>query len=126
MWYQLKKQISKSGILLIILGIAFSCNPEPNDLELSSFLIDSIQSQSIADSRIEVFSIKASYSGNGILLKGKTTNAEALAKLRSQLKLQQVDYTDSIIQLPDPALGGIYQQKFSRYLATATALAAIP
>jgi L-xylulokinase len=27
---------------------------------------------------------------------------------------------------PDPALGGIYQQKFSRYLATATALAAIP
>ena len=27
---------------------------------------------------------------------------------------------------PDPSLSGIYQQKFSRYLATATALASIP
>jgi len=105
MWYQLKKRISSPGILLIIIGFAFSCRPERNNLELTKFLIDSIQSQAISDSRIEVFSIKASYSGNGILLKGKTTNSEALARLEAQLKVQQVEFTDSIIRLPDPALG---------------------
>lgn len=105
MWYQLQKRISNSWIILLVLGIAFSCKPAPNDFELIKFLIDSIQSQAIPDSRIEVFSIKASYSGNGILLKGKTTNSEALAKLLAQLKLQQVGYIDSIIRLPDPALG---------------------
>lgn len=105
MWYQLLKRISDSGILLLILGLAFSCQPARNDLELSKFLIDSIQSQTIADSRIEVFSIKASYSGNDILLKGKTTNTGAVAKLKAQLKLQEVAFIDSIIRLPDPALG---------------------
>ncbi|MFA5816959.1 MAG: C40 family peptidase [Bacteroidales bacterium] len=101
----MQKRISNPWILLIILGIVVSCKPARNDLELSKFLIDSIQSQVIPDSRVEVFSIKASYSDNGILLKGKTTNSEALAKLEAQLKLQQVDYIDSIIRLPDPALG---------------------
>lgn len=84
--------------------MVFSCKPEPNDLELTKFLIDSIQSQSIPDGRIEVFSIKASYSDKGIMIKGRTTNTEALAKLQDQLKLQQVSYIDSIIRLPDPAL----------------------
>jgi len=84
--------------------MVFSCKPKPNDLELTKFLIDSIQSQSIPDGRIEVFSIKASYSDKGIMIKGRTTNTEALAKLQDQLKLQQVSYIDSIIRLPDPAL----------------------
>jgi len=101
----LKKRISSSWILVIILGFAFSCKPVRNDLELTKFLIDSIQSQAIPDTRVEVFSIKASFSGDQILLKGKTTNTDALAKLESQLKLQRVEYLDSIIRLPDPALG---------------------
>ncbi|MCX6224255.1 MAG: SH3 domain-containing protein [Bacteroidia bacterium] len=50
--------------------------------------------------------LKATYSGDGILLKGKTTNPEALDKLEIQLKNQKVNYTDSIIRLPDPALKG--------------------
>ncbi|TSA39240.1 MAG: glycoside hydrolase [Porphyromonadaceae bacterium] len=105
MWYQSQNKISNPWILLMILGVVVSCKPARNDLELSKFLIDSIQSQAVPDSRIEVFSIKASYFGNGILLKGKTTNSEALAKLQVQLKLQQVSYIDSIIRLPDTALG---------------------
>lgn len=105
MRYQLKK-IGNSWILVMVLGMFFSCQPVRNDLELTKFLIDSIQSQAIPDSRVEVFSIKASYSDHGILLKGKTTHSEALAKLEIQLKLQHVEYSDSIIMLPDPALNG--------------------
>lgn len=89
----------------MIAGIAFSCKPEPNDLELVKFLIDSIQSQSIADSRVEVFSVKAAYVENGILLSGKTTNVEAVSKLLAQMKIQDVYCFDSIIRLPDPLLG---------------------
>jgi hypothetical protein len=102
----LKKRISWPWILITILGFAVSCQPAQNDLELSKFLIDSIQSQTIADSRVEVFSIKPSYSDNSILLKGKTTNPEAIAKLLAQLKLQHVEFIDSIISLPDQALQG--------------------
>ncbi len=90
----------------MICGIVVSCKPERNDLELTKFLIDSIQSQAIPDDRVEVFSIKATYVGDQILIKGKTTNSEALAKLDLALKHQQVEFIDSIIRLPDPALKG--------------------
>jgi gamma-D-glutamyl-L-lysine dipeptidyl-peptidase len=106
MWYPFKKLTGNSLILLIALGFASSCKPEQNDLELSQFLVDSIQSQTIPDTRTEVFSIKASYSAGSILLKGKTTSTEALSKLRAVLKNQHVEFTDSIILLPDPALKG--------------------
>lgn len=106
MWYLYKNSISKFFILLVFVGFVFSCKPDRNELELSKFLIDSIQSQSIPDSRIEVFSIKASYSAGGILLKGKTTNAGALMELRKMMQNQQVQIIDSIIILPDSALAG--------------------
>lgn len=106
MWYLLKTRISNPWIIFLILGMVGSCKPAPNNLEISRFIIDSIKSQAIADSRVEVFSITASYSGEGILLTGKTTNIEAVAKLEAQFKLQQVGYIDSIIRLPDLALGG--------------------
>jgi gamma-D-glutamyl-L-lysine dipeptidyl-peptidase len=106
MYYQLKKRFSNSGIILMIMVIAFSCKPESNPLETANFLIDSIQSQTIADSRVEVFAIKASYLGDEILLKGQTTNAEAVTELENHLKLQRIVFTDSIVRLPDPALGG--------------------
>ncbi len=106
MLYQLKKRIVRPWILFAILGIAASCNPGQNDLEVSNFLIDSIQSQTIRDSRVEVFVIKASFSNNGILLKGKTTHPEAVDKLVNQLQLQHVVFADSIVRLPDNALHG--------------------
>lgn len=105
MCYQLKKRILNPWIILILVGLAGSCKTARNDLELTKFLIDSIQSQAIPDSRTEVFSIKAFDSGQGILLTGKTTSQEALNRLTDQLKIQKVDYTDSIIRLPDAALG---------------------
>jgi cell wall-associated NlpC family hydrolase len=102
----LKNKLSNPWIALMILGIMLSCKPERNDLELSKFLIDSIQSQVIKDSRIEVFTIKASFNDPGVLLKGKTNKPEAIDKLVAQLKLQHVEFTDSIIRLPDTALKG--------------------
>jgi len=106
MYYQLKKQISKLLILAIIAGIAFSCKPKQNDLELTRFLIDSIQSQFIPDSRVEAFALKATNLSDRILLTGKTTNLEALAKLEYHLKLQNIVFADSIVRLPDTTLLG--------------------
>ncbi|MDD4645933.1 MAG: SH3 domain-containing protein, partial [Bacteroidales bacterium] len=95
----------KSLILIIIAGIAFSCKPAHHDIRISQFLIDSIKSQEIPDSRVEVLHIKASYIGNDLLLKGRTTKPEAVSKLEARLKQQQVSFIDSIVRLPDPALG---------------------
>lgn len=106
MFYQLKKRIVNPWILTMILGIVVACQPAQNELEISKFLIDSIASQTINDGRVEIFTVKASYSGTGILLKGKTTHPEAADKLVAQLKGQNIELTDSIIRLPDPSLSG--------------------
>ncbi|MFA6125714.1 MAG: C40 family peptidase [Bacteroidales bacterium] len=101
----MNNKIRITGIILLTAGLIISCKPEKNDLETAKFLIDSIQSQTIADSRIEVFSIKPAFYEDGIILRGKTTNQEAVAKLTAVLKQERIVYTDSIVRLPDPALG---------------------
>jgi gamma-D-glutamyl-L-lysine dipeptidyl-peptidase len=106
MLYQLKKRINSPWILLLILGVMGSCKPESNNLELAKFLIDSIQSQSIPDARVEVFQISATSFNEKVLLKGKTTNINAIAKLDGHLRNQGVDFIDSITRLPDTALKG--------------------
>ena len=105
MCYQLKNRISNPWILLIIIGFAVSCKTGRNDLDTAKFLIDSIQSQVIADSRVELFAIKATWEGDSVLMKGKTTKPEAAADLVSHLKAQQIPFIDSIIRLPDAKLG---------------------
>ncbi len=102
----MKKRIANHWIFLLILGIAVACQPAPNELEIAKFLIDSIASQTINDGRVEIFTVKASYSGTGILLKGKTTHHEAADKLDTHLKMQNIEFTDSIIRLPDASLSG--------------------
>jgi gamma-D-glutamyl-L-lysine dipeptidyl-peptidase len=106
MLYQLKNRINSPWMLLLILGVMVSCKPKTNNLELAKFLIDSIQSQTIPDSRVEVFQISATTFNDRILLKGKTTNIDAIAKLDAHLRNQGVECIDSITRLPDPALKG--------------------
>ncbi len=105
MYYQLKNRIVNGILVLFIIGLSASCKPERNDLDATKFLIDSIQSQVIRDSRIELFAIKASWLGDSVLVKGKTTKPEAAINLCAQLTRQEIPFIDSILRLPDANLG---------------------
>ena len=90
---------------MLIAGLLAGCKPDTRQLDAVGFLIDSVQSEWIPDSRVALFSIKASEVGGQILLTGKTSEAEAIGQLRAALDRQQIPYTDSILLLPHPNLG---------------------
>jgi len=85
--------------------MVLSCTPGKRDLATARSLIDSLRSQAIVDSRIELFIVEAAWSGGRVLLTGKTTRPEVAADLVKRLKERKIACSDSIIRLPDPALG---------------------
>ncbi|MCX6558556.1 MAG: C40 family peptidase [Candidatus Aminicenantes bacterium] len=105
MCWQSKKSISKASILWIAAVLALSCNPGKKDLATARSLIDSLRGQAIADSRVELFSVEAEWSGGRVLLTGKTTRPDVAADLVKRLKERRIACSDTIIRLPDPALG---------------------
>jgi len=102
---RMKNRILQSLILMLVLGLTFSCKPANKDLKQCEFIIDSIKHQAVPDSRVEIFSIKSGYSGQSILLTGKSTKPEAVEQLKKALTLQKINFIDSIVRLPDPSLG---------------------
>ncbi len=89
-------------VLLVLMG---ACQPGQKKMELAGFLIDSIQSQTIPDKRVEVFDIKPVQTGDKIILKGETTSEIAYKSLIDKLERNQLVFIDSVLRLPDPALG---------------------
>jgi len=101
----LKKFIFKAVVAVGIAGFLISCNTGRDVTEITRFLIDSIQSQRVPDSRVAIFAIKAVQNGDTMLLTGKTTEKEALNELFQGLERQDIPFTDSILRLPDSNLG---------------------
>jgi cell wall-associated NlpC family hydrolase len=105
MSFQLKRLPVSYRILILVMVALASCKPVNNPLDLTRFLVDSIQSQSIPDTRVDIFSVTPSSENGRIILRGKTTNPHAVSQLENQLTKQKIAFTDSILRLPDPALG---------------------
>lgn len=95
---------STAGIILAA-SLFLSCNTGREKVETATFLIDSIRSQRVPDSRVAVFSIKASALGKGIQLSGRSSEPEAFETLINLLEKQGVPITDSVIRLPEKKLG---------------------
>ncbi len=89
----------------MIAGFFASCNTGRDIQETTRFLIDSIQSQRVPDSRVALFAIKAVQEDRRIILTGKTTEKEALDELFQRLNKQGIPFADSIVRLPDLRLG---------------------
>jgi len=90
---------------MLTAGMLTSCGKAKQEVETVRFLIDSIQSQMVPDSRVAVFSVRAAESEGQILLTGKSTEPAAIDELTRHLGQQGIHYTDSIIRLPEKELG---------------------
>ncbi len=101
----MKKSVFKTAVAIGIAAFLISCNTTRDVAEVTRFLIDSIQSQRVPDSRVALFTIKAVQQGDTMLLTGKTTDKEALNELFQVLEKQDITFTDSIMRLPDSKLG---------------------
>jgi cell wall-associated NlpC family hydrolase len=105
MFCPLKNLISKTLVALLAAGIVASCQAGKEKVESARFLIDSIKSQMVPDSRVAVFSITATSDANGLLLSGKSSEMPAVDELLDHLNKQKIEFTDSIVRLPDKKLG---------------------
>lgn len=101
----MKTQINRICTVFFLVFLICSCKTGQKDLDQVRFLIDSIQSQAIPDKRLEIFDIRASLATQGVILRGESTNAAALAILLEKINQEEIRYLDSIRILPDKALG---------------------
>lgn len=102
---RLKRSFDCIVIGILLSGLAWSCSTIRQDIEIAGSLIDSVKRERIPDSRVALFSIEAVGSPEGVVLKGLTTEPEALNHLLQHLKKQEIDYIDSVLRLPDAKLG---------------------
>jgi hypothetical protein len=68
-------------------------------------MIESVRQQFVPDVRSGVFDVVAEQSGGNVVLRGQSTNPEAITELVSQLRGQGVTALDEVLRLPDPTLG---------------------
>ncbi|MFH0761736.1 MAG: C40 family peptidase [Bacteroidota bacterium] len=101
----MKRSIDCIVIGIILTGLTWSCSSIRHDVETAGFLIDSVKRERIPDSRVALFSIEATGSPEGVVLKGKTTEPEALSHLLEHLNEQKIHCIDSVLRLPDAKLG---------------------
>ncbi|MFO7615895.1 MAG: C40 family peptidase [Bacteroidales bacterium] len=101
----MKARLSRIFHFLLLAVLIAGCQPDTKQLESARFAIDSIQSQWIPDSRVALFSIKASSVDGRIQLHGKATEGDAVEALLAALTRQHIPFTDSILLLPDSNLG---------------------
>ena len=88
-------------LILIALRIT-GCTPDTRHLETARSLIDSLQNHWAPDTRVALFSIEASDQNGQLLLTGLSTDNESVIQLKSALNKHQIEFTDSILVLPDP------------------------
>jgi hypothetical protein len=101
---RLKRSINFLLAGIILSGITWSCSSIRNDVKTAGFLIDSVKREHAPDSRVALFSIEAIPSREAVILKGKTTKPEALIELLECLDEHKINYTDSVLRLPDEKL----------------------
>ena len=98
-----------TGILTLIISgiISESCqiqNPS-DDALLADKIINQLKDSLNPDSRVALVSVKAEESQNQLIIKGETTDSFYYKSLIVELSKAEIDWTDSIILLPDESIG---------------------
>lgn len=101
----LKRSINYLIAGILFTGLTWSCATIRHNAELTASLVDSIKTEYIPDSRVAIFSIEATGTPEGVVLKGKTTEPDVLTHLLERLEKEKIDYIDSVLRLPDAKLG---------------------
>lgn len=101
----MKSKSARFCFLILTALLVTGCTPDTRHLETARSLIDSLQNHWAPDTRVALFSVEASDQNGQLLLTGLSTDNESVIQLKSALKKHQIEFTDSILVLPDPALG---------------------
>lgn len=101
----MKSKSARFCFLILTALLVTGCTPDTRHLETARSLIDSLQNHWAPDTRVALFSVEASDQNGQLLLTGLSTDNESVIQLKSALNKHQIEFTDSILVLPDPALG---------------------
>ncbi len=95
-----------SIISLIVISL-FSCNRKEinNDYSEVKTVIDSIKKVYAPDKRVALFKIEPNSAKGELVLKGESDQKEAVQILKEVLSKKGVQFTDSIVLLPDTSVG---------------------
>jgi cell wall-associated NlpC family hydrolase len=87
-------------ILVSLITVLFSCTGEDHSEQVSN-LIEVKRVEVAPDKRVALWNLTFENDS----LKGETDQLEALEELISELKSQDINFTDAVLRLPDAALG---------------------
>lgn len=103
----MKRNLKRIIHLVIIFLIFTSC--KKNDIIKENALNDEIyavKTDYASDKRVALFDVKAIKQKKNYLLKGESNLPEAVAALKDQLKVKNINFVDSIQMLPSEDLNG--------------------
>lgn len=91
--------------LLPLLSILFlsglTLSQENKTMTQTEQIIEQIRLKYAPDKRVALFKVQAETLGDALVIKGETSQPQALSELHSQLKAAGMKYTDSVEILPD-------------------------
>ncbi len=92
---------------ILLAGIVWSCTsdkPSPEHIWVENQLVE-LKSSYAPDARVTLIQVEAHPHENGIILKGETTVPDFKNELFVALNKKSIRFQDSLVLLPDPALG---------------------
>jgi len=99
--------IRNSSLLLLLFALASACQMEKADSKLATTqqIIEDLQTTYAPDKRVAIWDVTPADNTDKIVLRGKTNLPEAKTQLQARLATQGLEWTDSIMVLPNPILG---------------------
>lgn len=95
----------------LLFGLFQGCEEQAPDKEASmvEHCIDSLKARHAPDRRVAIFDIVAKKRNNQYVLVGETDQIDAFKALKTKLESQGIPLLDSVLTLPDSALGDSLQ-----------------
>ena len=85
--------------------LCFGAMAQSKEIQIATRILHSVDRKYAPDKRTAIFSLQPVENSGHIVLKGRTNLPEAKRELLDSLSLQGINYRDSIVVLPEAALG---------------------